>query len=67
MAEELKWDEKRKNLEWKDTVQFLTSMGLPQSRVNITRKEVEEGKTRILIEGKPSSARTGMFSFPSTF
>jgi glycerol-3-phosphate dehydrogenase len=61
MAEELKWDEKRKNLEWKDTVQFLTSMGLPQSRVNITRKEVEEGKTRILIEGKPSSARTGLF------
>lgn len=61
MAEELKWDEKRKSLEWKDTVQFLTSMGLPQSYVNVTRKEVEEGKSRILIEGKPSSARTGMF------
>ncbi|EED20317.1 glycerol-3-phosphate dehydrogenase, mitochondrial [Talaromyces stipitatus ATCC 10500] len=58
MAEELKWDEKRKNLEWKDTVQFLTSMGLPKDRVNITRKEVEEGKTRILIEGTSSSART---------
>lgn len=44
MAEELNWDNKRKNREWDDTVQFLMSMGLPQSRLGITRQEVERGR-----------------------
>jgi glycerol-3-phosphate dehydrogenase len=59
MAEELKWDEKRKSLEWDDTVKFLTSMGLPRSHVSLSRKDVEDGKARALIE-QPSSARIGM-------
>ena len=44
MAEELKWDRKRKDREWKDTVQFLASMGLPKSKLSVTRKDVESGK-----------------------
>ncbi|KAI9751367.1 MAG: hypothetical protein M4579_006108 [Chaenotheca gracillima] len=45
MAEELKWDSHRKDREWKDTVQFLESMGLPKSKLGATRKDVESGKT----------------------
>ncbi|KAL3420545.1 glycerol-3-phosphate mitochondrial [Phlyctema vagabunda] len=44
MATELKWDNKRKAVEWTDSVAFLESMGLPKSRLTATRKEVESGK-----------------------
>ena len=44
MGEELKWDKKRKDREWTDTVQFLASMGLAKSKLNVTRKDVESGK-----------------------
>ncbi|KAF4627838.1 hypothetical protein G7Y89_g10313 [Cudoniella acicularis] len=44
MAGELKWDSKRKEIEWKDSVKFLESMGLPKSKLTATRKEVESGK-----------------------
>jgi len=44
MAQELKWDSKRKEVEWVDTVKFLESMGLPKSKLNATRKQVESGK-----------------------
>ena len=44
MAEELKWDSKRRDVEWGDTVQFLASMGLAKSKLNVTRKDVESGK-----------------------
>ena len=44
MAEELKWDKKRKDVEWKDTVQFLASMGLAKSKLSVTRKDVESGR-----------------------
>ena len=44
MAEELKWDSKRKDREWKDAVQFLGSMGLAKSKLTATRKDVESGK-----------------------
>ncbi|CCX04811.1 Similar to Glycerol-3-phosphate dehydrogenase, mitochondrial; acc. no. A6QLU1 [Pyronema omphalodes CBS 100304] len=43
MAEELKWDKNRKNKEWTDTCEFLVSMGLPEKRASVTRKEVENG------------------------
>ncbi|RMZ81137.1 hypothetical protein DV738_g2454, partial [Chaetothyriales sp. CBS 135597] len=45
MAEELKWDSKRKEAEWKDSVEFLASMGLPNSMLGLTRKDVESGKS----------------------
>lgn len=44
MAEELGWDEHRKNVEWNDAVKFLISMGLPKSRAGATRKDVELGR-----------------------
>lgn len=44
MAEELGWDSRRKELEWKDTVGFLASMGLAKSKLRVSRKEVESGK-----------------------
>ncbi|PSN63863.1 glycerol-3-phosphate dehydrogenase mitochondrial precursor [Corynespora cassiicola Philippines] len=44
MAEELKWDSKRKETEWKNTVTYLGSMGLPKSKLSLSRKEVESGR-----------------------
>ncbi|RDL38005.1 uncharacterized protein BP5553_05438 [Venustampulla echinocandica] len=44
MAVELKWDKKRQEVEWRDSVSFLESMGLPKSKLSATRKEVETGK-----------------------
>lgn len=44
MGKELKWSKQRKEQEWKDTVGFLASMGLPKSKLSITRSEVESGK-----------------------
>ncbi|KIV89271.1 hypothetical protein PV10_08850 [Exophiala mesophila] len=46
MAEELKWDMKRKNLEWTESVAFLESMGLPKSQLGLSRKDVENRYTR---------------------
>ncbi|KAL6714820.1 mitochondrial glycerol-3-phosphate dehydrogenase [Lecanora helva] len=50
MADELKWDKKRREREWKDTIQFLASMGLPKSKLNITRRDVETGKAGVFDE-----------------
>lgn len=44
MAEELHWDRHRKECEWRDSVQFLGSMGLAKSKLGVTRKDVESGK-----------------------
>ncbi|TGO84811.1 hypothetical protein BPOR_0462g00010 [Botrytis porri] len=44
MAGELGWSNKRKEVEWTDTVKFLESMGLPKSKLTATRKQVESGK-----------------------
>ncbi|KAL7269355.1 mitochondrial glycerol-3-phosphate dehydrogenase [Rhizina undulata] len=60
MGEELKWGKERKETEWKDTVAFLQSMGLPEKRLGVTRKEVEAGavgkwgaeESRVLGEGE---------------
>jgi glycerol-3-phosphate dehydrogenase len=43
MAEELQWSKKRREQEWIDTTRFLVSMGLPEERVAVSRKEVEAG------------------------
>ncbi len=50
MAEELHWDGKRKEVEWKDSVQFLASMGLPKSKLGVSRKDVESGKSGFASE-----------------
>lgn len=44
MSEELKWDGKRQDLEWKETVAYLESMGLPRPMLSSSRKDVEEGR-----------------------
>ena len=44
MSEELHWNQARKAKEWKDAVRFLASMGLPKSKLNSTRKDVESGR-----------------------
>ncbi|KAK0651385.1 FAD dependent oxidoreductase-domain-containing protein [Cercophora newfieldiana] len=44
MAGELKWDKRRQEVEWRETVSFLESMGLPQPMLSATRKQVEQGK-----------------------
>ncbi|KAF2280626.1 DAO-domain-containing protein [Westerdykella ornata] len=44
MAEELAWSEARKEREWRDSVRFLGSMGLPREKLGVTRREVESGK-----------------------
>lgn len=50
MTEELGWDSKRKDVEWKDTVRFLASMGLPKSKLSMTREDVESGKAGFATE-----------------
>ena len=44
MAVELGWDGKRKEVEWKDSVSFLASMGLAKSKLGVTRRDVETGR-----------------------
>lgn len=44
MGDELKWNEQRKEAEWKESVTFLASMGLPTDLLHITREEVLRGE-----------------------
>ncbi|KAE8156045.1 FAD dependent oxidoreductase-domain-containing protein [Aspergillus tamarii] len=46
MSEELNWNNKRKDLEWKESVGFLASMGLPKSFLGLSRAQVEAGKVK---------------------
>ncbi|OGM39460.1 glycerol-3-phosphate dehydrogenase, partial [Aspergillus bombycis] len=46
MSEELNWDNKRRDLEWKESVSFLSSMGLPKSYLGLSRAQVEAGKVK---------------------
>jgi len=55
MGEELHWNKTRKDLEWTQTVHFLASMGLPESKLNVTRDQVLRGETAMLIEGPHST------------
>ncbi|KAF8418582.1 glycerol-3-phosphate dehydrogenase [Tirmania nivea] len=44
MGEELGWSGERREREWRDTVRFLESMGLPKKLSGMSRREVEEGR-----------------------
>ncbi|KAF3925338.1 hypothetical protein ABW20_dc0109162 [Dactylellina cionopaga] len=44
MGEEMGWNKKRKETEWKDAVKFLESMGLAEGLQGISRAEVEKGR-----------------------
>jgi len=57
MTEELGWDKARQEREWKDTVTYLGSMGLPKGKLSLTRKEVESGNV-----GKFADEEYGLYS-----
>ncbi|KAF2085922.1 mitochondrial glycerol-3-phosphate dehydrogenase-like protein [Saccharata proteae CBS 121410] len=50
MAGELGWDAQRKEREWKDSLTYLGSMGLPKGKLGLTRKEVEAGQVGKYID-----------------
>ncbi|KAE8379473.1 FAD dependent oxidoreductase-domain-containing protein [Aspergillus bertholletiae] len=59
MSEELNWDNRRKDLEWKETVGFLSSMGLPKKFLGLSRAQVEAGKVKqVDSAGHQASSRT---------
>ncbi|KAI9039536.1 glycerol-3-phosphate dehydrogenase GUT2 [Aspergillus affinis] len=59
MGEELQWDHNRKDVEWKDSVHFLSSMGLPKNLLSLSRAEVESGRVRdVDIAEHKTSPRT---------
>lgn len=59
MADELKWNQTRKNLEWTETVHFLASMGLPASKLEVTREQVLAGETAgVFGELKPEKSES---------
>jgi glycerol-3-phosphate dehydrogenase len=51
MTEELGWDKARQSVEWKDSIAFLESMGLPAAKLGLSRKDVEAGRVG-QFEGK---------------
>ncbi len=68
MGEELQWDRKRKELEWKDTVQFLLSMGLPKTKSGVTRKDVVSGRAGGFDEHERNLySRYGEFCFRAPY
>ncbi|GFF26181.1 glycerol-3-phosphate dehydrogenase, mitochondrial [Aspergillus udagawae] len=58
MGAELNWDDKRKEVEWKDSLSFLSSMGLPKSLLGMSRSEVEAGRVKELDLVQWKSSRT---------
>ncbi|KAJ5622815.1 Glycerol-3-phosphate dehydrogenase [Penicillium lividum] len=50
MAEELNWSNQRKEVEWKDSMSYLRSMGLPKNFQGLSRQEVQDGRVQDLDE-----------------
>ncbi|CAI7642536.1 unnamed protein product [Penicillium manginii] len=50
MGDELNWTPSRKDVEWKDSLKYLASMGLPQTFMKLSRKEVQSGRVMELDE-----------------
>ena len=68
MAQELGWGARRKEREWRDTVQFLASMGLAKSKLDVTRRDVENGKVGVYDEHERKLySRHGMSLSPESF
>ena len=57
MGEELRWGKERREREWKDTVSFLGSMGLPEGKLSLSRTEVEQGRV-----GKYTDEEYGLYA-----
>jgi glycerol-3-phosphate dehydrogenase len=50
MGDELGWNKHRKGIEWTESVHFLASMGLPKSKLEVSRDDVESGKAGFATE-----------------
>lgn len=62
MAGELKWDRIRQDLEWKESLEYLSTMGLSTSFAGFTRQDVESGRVRqVSMSEHKSFARIGEF------
>ena len=60
MGEELKWDARRKLVEFNESVQFLSSMGLPNTFLDMSRNDVEGGKVKdVEIAERKTFSRVG--------
>ncbi|KAJ5936980.1 Glycerol-3-phosphate dehydrogenase [Penicillium verhagenii] len=60
MAEELNWSNQRKELEWKDSMSYLRSMGLPKNFQSLTRQDVQNGRVQDIDEVEHKAViRTG--------
>lgn len=46
MGEELQWNIARKDVEWKDSLSYLKSMGLSDSFMGLSRQDVQTGRVR---------------------
>ena len=57
MGSELGWGELRREREWKEAVTFLGSMGLPEGKLRLSRREVEQGRV-----GKYLDEEYGMYA-----
>lgn len=57
MAQELGWSKTRQDREWKETLQFLGSMGLPKGKLLLSRADVEAGRV-----GKYEDEEYGLYA-----
>lgn len=57
MSEELKWSKARRAQEWTDSMQYLESMGLPKSKLGLSREDVEAGRV-----GKYTDEEFGLYA-----
>jgi glycerol-3-phosphate dehydrogenase len=66
MGHELQWTQEKKELEWAQTVHFLTSMGLSHDKATITREQVENGMhgLRSFLQTTQHFSETPMDSIP---
>ncbi|OQE37787.1 hypothetical protein PENCOP_c009G03944 [Penicillium coprophilum] len=46
MGEELEWTTARKDLEWKESLTYLSSMGLPKNFMGLSRSDVQSGRVK---------------------
>ncbi|KAJ5212708.1 Glycerol-3-phosphate dehydrogenase [Penicillium cinerascens] len=59
MGEELNWSDHRKDTEWKESVSYLSSMGLSKNLLSLSRQEVLNGRVRDFhVDSRKTFSRT---------
>ncbi|KAJ5186009.1 FAD dependent oxidoreductase [Penicillium cf. griseofulvum] len=62
MGEELNWSTARKDLEWKESLTYLSSMGLPKSFMGLSRNDVQSGRVKQVDNAERATlSRKGIF------